>query len=98
MRYVYFAISSKTGLIKVGTSIYPIERLVALSIKEKAPVYLITAHECHMGLFSEEKRFHRLLGEFRVTGEWFAIGVPQVHAAIRTIRAENRILRKTRQA
>lgn len=65
---VYFAISAKTGLVKIGTSRNVKKRLKALESIEGAKLFLI--RQIH-GSYPEEYWVHHKFKDSRILGEWF---------------------------
>lgn len=67
--YVYLAEGGRGGLLKIGHSRNPKQRMADLSSVEKQPVSMVCALAGGRDL---EFTAHVVWGEFRVRGEWFA--------------------------
>ncbi len=68
---VYFAQSTRGGLIKIGTSLKLRERLHSLSKKRHEPLRVLGIIE---GRHREERAVHDRFAHLRVEGEWFSPG------------------------
>ena len=66
--FVYLALSPKTGLLKIGASRNPYQRLASLSNDDNGKMNLLHAFE---GSFVCEKKTHKLFAAHRSHGEWF---------------------------
>jgi hypothetical protein len=64
--YVYFI--QGAGLIKIGVSLYPQERLEALCLWSPVPLKLLAIVP---GGYKLETKLHKMFAAFRVHGEWF---------------------------
>lgn len=66
--YVYFYVTDKLGLVKIGHSLAPEIRRIPLQrqIKNKLRLAL-----CYPGTADDEKKLHRQFAHLRVQHEWF---------------------------
>jgi hypothetical protein len=81
---VYYVQRAKDGLIKIGFSSVPRERLVTLR-REHGPLELLATHK---GGRDAERIQHRRFDHLRVTGEWFR-PEPELLAHIERINARH---------
>lgn len=65
---VYFLNAPSVGRIKIGTAIYPEERILAIRLISPVPVELIGSIK---GGYKEEKELHNKFSSLRRHGEWF---------------------------
>lgn len=65
--YVYF-IGGEEGAIKIGVSIAPVERLIAMQMGCPIKLSILAKVE---GAVVLEKKYHARFGEHRSHGEWF---------------------------
>ena len=70
--YVYLILAVSTQRYKIGRSINPDRRLKTLNLQSCYPLILLEQHFFEDSNF-HERRIHRLLGEYRVHGEWFEL-------------------------
>ena len=66
---VYFILNKANGLVKIGCSKDPKERIKSLMWEYKTPLDL---HKVIEGSFRTEKYLHNKYKSFRVRGEWFS--------------------------
>lgn len=74
--YIYLIRDDNTGLIKIGFSVKPRQRIKGLkrsAILPRGSMATFTLDHAFMGTLQEEKRLHTVLERFRVRGEWFAL-------------------------
>lgn len=88
MPFVYFALSEKSGLVKIGWSGDPVSRMRSLSAVEKAPVRAVATVECGNLAGRMERAAHRFHAEKRVTGEWFRISPEEIESAVEHVKQQ----------
>ncbi len=81
---VYFARSTKTGLIKIGSSRNVKQRMKTLSWAEGATVILLYAVRSRSPIL-DERHAQDCLKEYRVRGEWFRINDSHIQQARRSL-------------
>lgn len=76
--HVYFARSSREGLVKIGMSAHPIRRMWSLRSTEKCAVQLITSVEVYEPGQFFERFAQALAADKHVRGEWFALSDAEI--------------------
>lgn len=66
--YVYFILNKRRGVVKIGNSKRPQNRVVDLQVSSADPLILLGAIE---GTKELEKRLHGIFSQYWVSGEWF---------------------------
>lgn len=99
--WIYFALSERTGLVKVGYSTNVPQRMHDLSQLFKTKIQLLHTVRTRFCV-ADEKLFHSWLSELRVGGEWFAIQSQEIQMAcglfadLETSRAEDKAQRRAK--
>ena len=75
MKRKLYVISSSNELVKIGVSICPQTRLIDLQCTTENKLELAWSSEVLEHASGIEKLAHRLIGNFKVRGEWFACSV-----------------------
>lgn len=68
-RYIYFAETEDSRLIKIGSSFYPMDRIKVLSDLGDGPVRMLFVIEARDS--SEEAEIHKAMLDHRAHGEWY---------------------------
>jgi hypothetical protein len=79
--YVYF-VGAETGLVKIGVSNAPLERITTMQMGSPVILRFLALVE---GTAKLERRYHDRFAAHRVRGEWFK-RVPEIQAEIERLR------------
>lgn len=78
---IYIIGTSRDGPLKIGIAANPWNRLRELQTGSAVPLRLFWSYACWRPA-DREALIHRILGRYRLTGEWFEVPVEMAMAAI----------------
>lgn len=85
--YVYaICVKGEWGRYKVGRAADPDARLAGLQTGHPRELVILRRYRT-LNMERDEKRMHRILGDFRVRGEWFDCKVKTIDLAWRQVKA-----------
>lgn len=68
--FVYFVADKQRGVVKIGFSVEPMDRMATLQIGSPNKLEMLAAVK---GTIQTERQFHRRFAQHRVNGEWFRL-------------------------
>lgn len=83
--FVYFLVSASTGLIKIGVTDLPRQRIGALRTQNADRLFLLGTIRCERAY---ERELHRRFAKSRRHGEWFAPSVGLLRFIIANVQID----------
>jgi hypothetical protein len=80
--YIYMVKSASTGLVKIGRSINPTQRIAAIRTQSGQDLTVVCVEESAPDL---EQVLHRKFTKHRVCGEWFDLTADQIDEALSVV-------------